>query len=605
MRKMYVDYLDLCIENKIDFFPLSKTIINKKFMKPIIYQIFTRYFGNSGYSKDNMSKPNVPNGTLLENGVGKFSNLTDKVLKSINDFGYTHVWLTGVIDHATSTDYSEIGLPATHPAVVKGKAGSPYAIRDYYNVAPDLADNPSTRLEEFKLLVDRIHKAGLKLIIDFVPNHVARNYHSISAPEGVEDLGAKDRTGWHFYIHNNFYYCVGESFSPQFDRMGYIEYPARATGNDCFTAHPTKNDWYETVKLNYGVDYCGGGVTHFNPHPNTWHKMKDILLYWAGLGVDGFRCDMAEMVPVEFWNWAIRHVKKEYPNLIFIAEIYKPNMYRDFISHGGFDYLYDKVSLYDTLRSVIEHKGPAESLTYAWQAVQDIKKHMLNFLENHDEQRIASTYFAGNPALGDTNIAPYRGYAGMVVAALISQAPLMVYCGQEIGEKGMDSEGFSGFDGRTTIFDYWKVETICEMQSYFNGKKILNNYQQAICDKYRKLLQIAQMPISTDGEMYDLIWLNQRNPQFDLFHTYAFIRHTEKQILLIVVNFSDNGITTGISLSKHLFDTIQTAEVKDIEAVDLFSDTKMTFNFNSRELIHLQIAGNDAVALLFAKTSPE
>lgn len=74
----------------------------------------------------------------------------------------------------------------------------------------------------------------------------------------------------------------------------YKEYPAKATGNNRFDAYPNINDWYETVKLNYGIDYQNGNTPHFNPIPDTWTKMLDILLFWAGKNIDGFRCDMAE-----------------------------------------------------------------------------------------------------------------------------------------------------------------------------------------------------------------------------------------------------------------------------------------------------------------------
>src|SRR5690606_10508405 len=152
-----------------------------------------------------------------------------------------------------------------------------------------------------------------------------------------------------------FYYIPGKMLDIQFgdtvsEVKNYNEYPAKVTGNDCFTHQPSVQDWYETVKLNYGVDYQNGRTEHFDPIPDTWIKMKDILLYWAGKSVDGFRCDMAEMVPLAFWQWVIPQVKNAYPNILFLAEIYNPNVYRDFLRHNTFDFLYDKVGLYDVLR---------------------------------------------------------------------------------------------------------------------------------------------------------------------------------------------------------------------------------------------------------------
>ena len=365
-----------------------------KHHKILIYQIFTRLFGNRSYNC-------VENGTLAENGCGKMSFFDDSVLRRIKKLGVTHVWYTGVIRHASKTDYSAFGIPCQHPAIVKGRAGSPYAIVDYYDIDPDLADDVDRRMEEFEALLQRSHKAGLKVIIDFVPNHVARQYKSVKKPDGVKDFGETDDVNKGFYPDNNFYYCPNESFAPYFDLKGeaddsYSEYPAKATGNNRFDAYPNKTDWYETVKLNYGVDYMGNTGNHFSPVPDTWNKMKDILLFWAAKGIDGFRCDMAEMVPCEFWGWVIPQVKKLHPELIFIAEVYNPNEYRNYIFNGHFDYLYDKVGLYDTLRAVVCGYGSATSITGCWQSVNDIQSHMLNFLENHDEQRIASDFFAGD-----------------------------------------------------------------------------------------------------------------------------------------------------------------------------------------------------------------
>ena len=363
--------------------------------KIIIYQIFTRLFGN----RTNVCKQN---GTIAENGCGKMNFFSDEVLQQIRAKGITHVWYTGIIRHASMTDYSSFGIPRQHPAVVKGRAGSPYAITDYYDVDPDLAEDVNERSAEFDALVERTHKANMKVIIDFVPNHVARQYHSVAKPEGIVDLGATDNQSMGFSSDNNFYYNVGQQFSPSIDLYAgesepYTEYPAKATGNDHFDAYPGKNDWYETVKLNYGVDYCdtGGRSEHFSPVPNTWQKMLDILLFWAARGVDGFRCDMAEMVPTAFWSWAIAKVKAINPGILFIAEVYNPMDYRHYVA-AGFDYLYDKVGMYDTMRSIICDGYPTSKITTAWQWVDDINEHMLYFLENHDEQRIASNYFAGD-----------------------------------------------------------------------------------------------------------------------------------------------------------------------------------------------------------------
>ena len=360
--------------------------------KLIIYQMLPRLFSNT-------CEHCTPNGSIEQNGCGKLNDISTRAIKSIADLGATHIWYTGIIEHATKTDYSAYGIKRDNPFIVKGKAGSPYAIKDYYDIDPDLAVDVPNRMSEFEALVERTHACGLKVIIDFVPNHVARQYHSDAAPCGIEDFGASDNTGMFFNPNNNFYY-IGEHFSPTFDigtgDDAYREFPAKASGNDCFNAHPGICDWYETVKLNYGIDPSNGSF-HFEPMPDTWRKMLDILLFWAAKGIDAFRCDMAHMVPVEFWAWAIRAVKSRHPHIKFIAELYDVGIYRDYILRGGFDYLYDKVNLYDTLRAICCNNAPACQITHCWQTVDGIGNHMLNFLENHDEQRFASAHYAGDP----------------------------------------------------------------------------------------------------------------------------------------------------------------------------------------------------------------
>ena len=359
--------------------------------KIVVYQIYTRLFGN-------LNTTNKFYGNRDENGVGKFNDITDKALTSLKKFGISHVWFTGVIEHATMTDYSAFGIPKDNPYVVKGIAGSPYAIKDYYDVNPDLAVDVPNRMKEFEALVERSHRADLKVIIDCVPNHVARQYHSDVKPKGVKDFGEEDNKNVSFDPQNNFYYLPNQAFQvpdnvpipPGVEAFPYAENPAKATGNDVFAAKPSINDWFETVKLNYGVDYLNGRQKHFSPIPSTWLKMRDILLYWAQKGVDGFRCDMAEMVPFEFWGWVIPEVKKVYPNQLFIAEIYNPTEYHNYLFNGKFDYLYDKVGLYDSLRRLMEGHGHAGDITRVWQNESgNFSNRMHRFLENHDEQRIA------------------------------------------------------------------------------------------------------------------------------------------------------------------------------------------------------------------------
>lgn len=550
--------------------------------KIVIYQVFTRLFGN-----DNLNKK--PAGTLQENGCGKFEDFTPSALGEIRNLGFTHIWYTGVLEHATQTIFPEIGVKS-NAAVVKGIAGSPYAVRDYYDVSADLAHVPKNRMAEFEALIKRTHAAGLEAIIDFVPNHLAREYFSDAAPKDVEDFGKSDRTDYHFSPQNNFYYFPNQNFSPQFDKKNYEESPAKATGNDCFSPSPSVNDWYETVKLNYGVDYCGGGAKHFSPIPNTWEKMLNVLLFWAQKGVDGFRCDMAEMVPVEFWQWAIAQVKARFPKLIFIAEVYNPAMYRDYIFRGGFDFLYDKVGLYDTLRGVIAGNVSARQITHAWQTVADIKENMLAFLENHDEQRIASDFFAADAK---------KAFPAMIVSTLLSPAPVMIYFGQELGEKGMDAEGFSGRDGRTTIFDYWALEKIVRWRNagLYDEEKLTAD-EKEIRAFYKRLLEIAtEKP--TEGLMYDLQYLNLENPDYNADKQFAFLRKKGKQTLLVVANFENQEKEIRLSLAPEVFDFCGFTPRQKMQMQNLLTGEKFTTKFSPFEKLNLKLPAQNGVILKF------
>ena len=518
-------------------------------------------------------------GSIQENGCGTLNGITSKALRAIRDLGATHVWYTGIIRHATAM-YNT-------PSIVKGLAGSPYAITDYYDVHPDLCEDKRHRMQEFTDLVDRSHKAGLDVIIDFVPNHVAREYHSTAKPRGVQDLGANDNPEWAFSPLNNFYYIPGHKFAPYVNIADYEEYPARATGNDCFRADPCVNDWFETVKLNYGVFYQGGGEKQFDPIPDTWHKMLHILLFWAGKGVDGFRCDMAEMVPQEFWSWAIEQVKEKYPNILFIAEVYNPGLYRDYLS-AGFDYLYDKVGMYDYLRGVTSHNWSAEGITHQWQQVDDIRDKMLYFLENHDEQRIASGFFCGRGMCAEP---------AMIVAATLGTNPVMVYAGQELGEKGMDAEGFSGIDGRTTIFDYWGVKSL---QAWANHGKFdgagLDEEQQTLRAFYRQLLRIARSEKAiTQGDMYDLTYAQGEG--FNKHEQYAFIRKYKKQTLLVVLNFDDRQVDMQVRIPQDAFEYLKLEEESLAKAEDLLTGTEYTFPLHPHTPICLTLPAWKGVIL--------
>lgn len=536
--------------------------------KVLIYQVFTRLYGNRNVTRKK-------DGTIADNGCGKMADFTPAVLKDIAKMGISHVWYTGIIRHATQTDYSFYGIPRQHAAVVKGRAGSPYAIADYYDVDPDLAVDVNQRMHEFEQLIERTHAAGLKVIIDFVPNHVARQYKSVCKPKKVKDLGETDDTMMGFDPQNNFYYCPGERFSPYFDLYHgetepYLEEPAKATGNDHFDNAPGQNDWYETVKLNYGVDYYAGGIGYFDPMPDTWKKMTDILLFWAKKGVDGFRCDMAEMVPAEFWAYATQTVKKKYKQIVFIGEVYNPSEYRHYL-FSGFDWLYDKVGMYDTMRAVICHHLPTSAITNAWQSTDDIRDHMLYFLENHDEQRIASDFFAADGR---------KGVPAMIASILMQQNPFMLYAGEEYGERGMDQEGFSGHDGRTTIFDYWSIDTLCRA-----AQNKLSQEEKQLFDIHQKTMLLARKEKAvSDGVFFDLMYVNRH-----LERQYAFLRHAEGELLLVVVNFEDRDVVVDVNIPAHAFEYLNMKEKKLI-ATDLLSKERLAMSLRKDGSVRMDIS---------------
>ena len=504
-------------------------------LKPVIYQLLPRLFAN-------YCEAPVADGTLEQNGSGKLNDINEDILASIKALGATHVWYTGVIEHGHDADYTAYGIPRHNRHIIKGKAGSPYAITDYYDIDPDLAVNVPERMKEFEALVKRSHEAGLKVIIDFVPNHVG------------------------FSASNNFYYMPHQQFAPHIDlgsgSDAYVEFPAKATGNDCFTAFPGANDWYETVKLNYGVDYSNH-TEHFYPVPDTWFKMLHILRFWASKGVDGFRCDMAFMVPLQFWHWAVPQVKSHYPHVVFIAEIYDVNLYRPFIEYGGFDFLYDKVNLYDTLRAIETQNHSAAMLTNCWQTVDGIQPQMLNFIENHDEQRFASTFYAGDP---------WRVVPSLVVSTMMSTGPMMIYFGQELGEPASDAEGFSGHDGRTTIFDYWSLSCIRRWLNLGKCHGPLTDSELRLRSIYSRILNMANSePAIAEGAFFDLMYVNYENPGFNPHRHYAFLRSCDDDLLLIAVNFSDSDADMSINIPQHAFDFLDIPEGIDQNARELLS----------------------------------
>ena len=466
-------------------------------------------------------------------GEGKFSSIDDASLEYFRSLGVSDVWFTGVIRHATT--FGAPGCPASDKHIVKGDLGSPYAIVDYYDVNPYLADDPTERMSEFESLLSRTHSHGLKVLIDFVPNHVSRDYGKVGLHcSETEPLGAADDPTVHWRPENDFYYYPGQPLTLPFSEQTYYENPAKASGN-CFSPAPGMNDWYETVRLNY-CDF----------HTATWDKMLEIVRYWCGKGVDGFRCDMVEMVPKEFFKWLISRIKEEFPGVVFIAEVYQKELYSSYIREVGFDLLYDKSGFYDSVRRVVEGKGSAKELTWNWQFLGDLQPRMLNFLENHDEQRFASDFFAGNAA---------RTFAALGAGIFLNTAPYMVYFGEEIGERGMDAEGFSGLDGRTTIFDRWKVASIGRLCEYVHVGSGLSDGESCLIAKWRGFLNMAaSLPEVASGRTFDLCYCNYGSPGFDPDRHFAFLRGGDGKAVLFVCNFAGEAARITVRIPREAFD---------------------------------------------------
>ena len=512
-----------------------------------------RLWGNSNESP-------VKGGTLSENGTGKFSDIDTATLEYLKWLGCSHVWFTGILRHSTQT--SEAGCTPSHPQFVKGNAGSPYAICDYYDVNAYLADDPDKRMEEFEALIKRSHDAGLKVIMDFVPNHVSRDYGKVNPSKGHPVLGAEDDRSVHWRPENDFLYYPGQRLTlPSPVPAGYEpyeEFPAMATGNNCYNANPGVNDWYETVKINYGDD-----------HTPTWDKMYDIIDFWASKGVDGFRCDMVELVPKSFMKWMIAKAKAAHPSVIFIAEVYKKEEYNEYIRSVGFDYLYDKSGLYDTLKSIVDKSVndngmPVElwqstsGITRNWQFLSDIQPYMLNFLENHDEQRFASEFFGGDAM---------KTLAPLYVSLFLNTAPFMIYFGEEVGEKGMDHEGFSGRDGRTTIFDWWSVASVRRLRKMISsgayktldaGKIAMAGLERGEAELFCRFAEAIRTAAADEavrkGSTYDLCYCNMSSDGFDKNRHFVFLRDYEEHTLLIAANFSNREAVMKLVIPEHAFE---------------------------------------------------
>jgi len=525
-----------------------------------VYQMLPRVFANHNTT-------NAEWGTIKQNGSGKLDDITSEALASIKAMGTTHVWYTGIAHHALATDYQEFGISLDDPDVVKGRAGSPYAVKDYFNINPDLANDVANRLSEFDALIKRTHDAGMKVIIDIVPNHVARSYEPISAPDPKWRMGANDDTSKAYAKHNNFYYMPQSSFEvptwpehyqplngdkhPKVDAK-FDEVPAKVTGNGAAKPKPDFNDWYETVKVNYGVkpdgefDFkplpsglenasCNETTAYWASQelPNSWYQFEAIAHYWLARGVDGFRYDMAEMVPAQFWNFLNCSIKTRYPDAFLLAEVYQPELYDEYINIGRMSALYDKVGFYDQLKKVMRSEADATSIYTVFEDQDSRQNFMLHFLENHDEQRLAHPEFAGRAS---------QGRPAAAVSALMGGAPNLTYFAQELGEAALDDAGF-GKASRTTIFDYWGLPSVQRWRSggSYNCRDCLSS-ERALQQFYQWLMPMAAAEPFVSGTLIKASVVS------DNAAVFAFARAHGDTVRLVVANFSTSAVVEKVKV---------------------------------------------------------
>jgi len=532
-------------------------------MRPRIYLLPLRQFSNTNATRK-------VNGTLAENGVGKFNDLNDRALLGLHELGITHVWLLGVLRQATGTGYPDLGLPADDPDLLKGIAGSPFAVRDAFDVCPDYAEEPARRLEEFQVLIHRMHRHGLKVLIDFVPNHLARSHRSVVRPD--LEFGRHDDRSQFFSPNNHFYHLPGQGplrlptlqeghpVSATCQVLGGCDGrfdgesdQARVTGNNGVSPAPALGDWYETVKLNYGHDFSQGrhGPREFptadhpdKPIPNTWHRMDAVLAHWQALGVDGFRCDMAHWIPMEFWRWALGRARERRPGTTFMAEAYDddPNKLTDgnvleALVAAGFDAVYDHQA-YQTLKGLFDGPKWANDLDAVLGSVAPLH-HSLRYAENHDEVRIAHPQHWGG-------LGPRVGLAVSALLFGLGKGPVMIHGGQEVGEPALHPEGFGGGNGRTSLFDYGSMPELIRWVDHhrYDGGQLTES-QRELREAYARILRTLEHPALEQGGFIPLNPENLWNPDFGLFPgetasghwLYAWIRHcplTDRTVLGVV-----------------------------------------------------------------------
>lgn len=506
---------------------------------------------------------------MEENGCGKFADVNEAALASLKALGVTHIWLTGVLRQATLTDYSEFGMPADDPDIVKGRAGSFYAVKDYFDVCPDYALNVQHRLVEFRELVARVHSAGMKVLIDFVPNHVARSYDSLVRPD--LNFGDGDDQTKFFDPANHFYYLaepagqhltlskpaswnpVGVVFDGAFAQEdGTPGHTPRVTGSGNCSPNPGVDDWYEVVKLNYGWNFVDG-TEQYDPIPRTWTVMDEVLCYWQEFGVDGFRCDMAHLVPAAAWKHLIDNARFREPEVFFMAEAYfydgspGPVMRREDLLATGFDAIYFDASHHTLsgIRCGIRNQEDYDAVLH--ELSEEARDRAAQYLENHDEVRVAGP-IAGSPPDGFGSY--LANYQLAPLQFLYSRGPVLVYNGQEVGEPGGGDCGYHHSTNRSTFFDYWGMP---EFAKWVNGGAYdggeLSEEQRRLRAYFGDLLALVQDSAVTGGNFWGLKYFNRPDRFWDCpadLFSFARYKPGSGHLLLVIANFRPGGASRGL-----------------------------------------------------------
>jgi glycosidase len=455
----------------------------------------------------------VPVRTYAARGMGRqlagqFNALTAERLDEIKDLGVDYLWLTGVLEHASRDQ--------TDPDVVKGEAGSYYAIYDNWDVSAQ-----SGSMADFEALIDRAHDAGLRVIIDFVANHTARMHRTDVLCKQHLDFGRQDRTDAFFHRDNNYYYITDDSFTPptQNDVDGadgvfdtdifaagvQLENPARVTGNDIVSANPASQDWFETVKLNYGYD-IQSRQAHYNPRPRTWMQMLDVAQYWVEKGVDGFRVDFAHAVPIEFWRYFASELRRVQPSVFLLAEAYEsdqrmrlPGFSYHAMLEAGFDSVYNSEMYWAMHNQVVRPGTMRNANPMRSPAMNDniLRRGFMftQYMENHDEMRAASRHFA--PWVGDRE---QRSRLGLAYTTYLGLTPghLMLHGGQELQEDASVFGGYAGDNGRSSIFDFvYQSQT----RTWLHGTR--PQWMIDFRNKYKRLLELKEEPAFAKPHSYE------------------------------------------------------------------------------------------------------